>query len=422
MYVKGTQVYFFGDLVTTTGIYSPYLISRVQRGSYGIDRRSTIYREDGNPKMVDELFDSPELSLEIESFDISPRLEFMYAGVDYDQAVSGTYVTFEQLSKKVDILSPINNSPTPSAGKYICKESVIAPGTELEELTYTFPEDGEASMRATARSSEYYIVPGGAVRETFVGEAGTTTYTFQTFSSADTTNTPIKTQFYGEDAYIYYLALNDRRLYKGTDYSESYNEATNTLSFTLTNSPQNGDEIVAICGKSKPNEVAIDVYPNPQTTLPAAIKHGHIEVYFDLGTGFIKIGQIISLELTGRNTMDTKYELGTVFSYISKGVPEITGRIRFRPWSPSDYVRIIKDYVLKSATSRTFHDAELGQLIGVKITLRNPYNNAILKSFYAPAARLTIPGFEAVPTDDMEVEANLSIPGGEFRIYKGDVV
>ncbi len=420
MYIKGSRVYFFGDLDSLSASPSPFLVSRIQRGSYGIDRRSTIYYEDGNSRMVDELFDPPEVRLEIESFDSSARLEFMYAGVDFDSSPIGSYVTFDQLTKKVDILSPMKDTDTPSGGVYYCSYSVAAPGTQLEELSYTFPETGEASMRATAVGGEFYNIPGGVIREVITGISGQTTYQLSSFTSE--TPPPVKTKVDGVDRYIYYLAVNDVRKYVGVDYSETYDSETNTLSFTLVTPSNAGDEIVVVCAKNAALTIPETIHPNPQNVLPAAIKQGHIEVYFELTPGtFTKIGQIINLELTARTATDTKYELGFAYPYVAKGNPEITATVRFRPWSPADFYRIVRDYVFKETETRTFHSGELGSIIGAKIALRNPYTNEILKTFYLPSARLTIPGFEAAPDAEAEPELNLSVPGGEFRIYKGDM-
>jgi len=38
-----------------------------------------------------------------------------------------------------------------------------------------------------------------------------------------------------------------------------------------------------------------------------------------------------------------------------------------------------------------------------------------------PQARLTVPGFEATPEGEAEPEVRLSVPGGELRIYKGNM-
>ncbi len=402
--IKGSQIYYFGNVENLPS----FLISRLQSATYGVDRRSTIYRELGNSKTVGEVLDSPELSFDIESFDSSAAFEFLFAGVNYSAAATGTSVTIQDLVKKVDVISPFKETETEGASGYPSVFGVAVPGITLEEITYSFTADGEATLRSSARGSELYYIPGKPVRETFVGNGIATSFTATQATSA---TPPILTKFRGDDAYFYYVEVGGSRKYLADDYTENWNGSSLVINFLTA--PPSGTLINVIYGVQDTAYYLQTIHPDT-TTIPEALKHGYVSIY--LNNTFLP--NLTSFELTARGTVDYKRELGVLYPLTTKEIPEVTGTLRFRPRDRAGFYAMLKR-ILNITADRTIHVEEVAPNLPIEIRLTNPYTGNIIKTLYSEAIRLNVPGFEARPPDDLEPEISFSCPTSDLAIYKG---
>ena len=156
MSIKGGQILHVGNGVN--------VIDRIQTagpGSLNIPQ-DKIY-ELGNYESIGTVRDVPDLSFNLESFDVSTEIEWMLT----QAAGSATSVNMNTV-KPLDIISPFKAGKTESA-PYDIVASVALPYLNLESLNYRFGLRDNARQTATLRGDSIFYCPGASKVETVVG-------------------------------------------------------------------------------------------------------------------------------------------------------------------------------------------------------------------------------------------------------------
>ncbi len=203
MAIKGGQI-----LHVTGG----FVIDRIQTGGItGINVNEDRIEELGNVEAIGTLRDIPDLTFEIESFDVSTELESILLGGINDESDGATFDLADNVP--INILSPFKTS-----GAYTVDGGVIVPFLTLESLSYSFALGDPATMTASMRGDSVFYTSGSVFEETFDGTGSQTVFSFA--------NTAYKSTISGTDYYALSLTVDDVRQRIVTDYSNSATDFT----------------------------------------------------------------------------------------------------------------------------------------------------------------------------------------------------
>ena len=117
-----------------------FVIDRIQTGGItGINVNEDRIEELGNVLAIGTLRDIPDLTFEVESFDVTTELESVLTGGINDEA-DGTVFSLAD-NVPLNILSPFKTS-----GAYTVDGRVIVPFLSLESMSYAFSLGDPATM------------------------------------------------------------------------------------------------------------------------------------------------------------------------------------------------------------------------------------------------------------------------------------
>jgi len=190
-----------------------FVIDRIQTGGVtGINVNEDKIEELGNVESIGTVRDIPDLTFEVESFDVTTELESILVGGINDEA-DGTVF---DLAANV----PINViSPFKASGAYTVDGGVVVPYLSLESMSYSFAIGDPSTMTATLRGDSVFYVPGSVFEESFDGTGAQTVFTF--------TDGPAYSSVVGTDTYFALSVTVDGVRQKiGTDFTNDEDEVT----------------------------------------------------------------------------------------------------------------------------------------------------------------------------------------------------
>lgn len=158
------------DVVSLAGRYR---LGRVQRADVGATLPNTPVKELGSNKLVGRIFDIPEVTATVNSFDVGARTAFTLAGVDWAAAASGTRIEAQDI-KYVCLVQTFKGALTSTD----IARTLYVPGAKLERFSYNYSVGGDAteefSFSAVARRWLKYDV---AIASGTVSASGILTFT-----------------------------------------------------------------------------------------------------------------------------------------------------------------------------------------------------------------------------------------------------
>ena len=386
-----------------------FVIDRIQSAGVGnVNIPEEKIYELGNYNTVATVRDIPDLSFDMESFDVSCEVEAILTGVDPGSVIDGDEFDFTD-AKPVDIISPFKAG----AGVFTIVKGIAIPYLSLESATYRFGVGANATQSFTLRGDAIYYVPGTPKYEEFVN-TGTGTYNFA--------QTAIEYVESADSIYALSVCLKDsgsnayKRLFIGQDY-------TNTSSgFTLLEDlSATYDTIHVVYGTASANSYPQTVHENVSTK-PAAVRGKDIDVYLSDGAAtptLVRWTGVQSFEVTRSVNLDNDQELGNSH-YVSSDydTADVTGSIVVRSVDADDLwekiaqvASIDTDKIIGPYTSVT---------IPMEVRVSDPDTGDVLKTFYVPDARFTIPGVQGQVQQKLEVTFNFTSDGGDLLIYSGE--
>ena len=164
MAVKGSQILhdaqgFVVDRLQSAGV-----------GSVNIPEEK-IY-ELGNFNAVANVRDIPDLSFDMESYDVSTEIEAILTGVDPTSVVDGQEFDFGN-TKPIDVISPFKSA----LNQYDIIKGIAVPALTLERATYRFGVGQNSTQSFTLRGDSIYYIPGTPYLQVETN-TGTGTYNF----------------------------------------------------------------------------------------------------------------------------------------------------------------------------------------------------------------------------------------------------
>ncbi|KKL46206.1 hypothetical protein LCGC14_2347900, partial [marine sediment metagenome] len=150
-----------------------FLVDRIQSAGAGsVNVNTERIEELGNYQAVATIRDIPDLSFEMETFDMGTEMhEILFNAASGDAA--GTKYDVEIDVKPMDIISPFKGE-----GLFTTVRGLIIPFLAIESLAYNFSIDNPGALTVGLRGDSIFYVPGSVYQEIFVGDGIATAFTF----------------------------------------------------------------------------------------------------------------------------------------------------------------------------------------------------------------------------------------------------
>lgn len=396
-----------------------FVVDRIQTGGVSnMNIPEEKIRELGNWQNVATIRDTPDLSFDLESFDVSTELEALLTFVDPTTVVAGDSFNLDE-AVPLDVISPFK----PKAGLFTAEKGIIIPSLTLESSSYRFGVTSNATQQHTLRGDSVFFVDGSPYYQEYAGDGVTSTFNFA--------HTAIPYNYKGDTYYAVSVCVVDadgvyKRLFLGEGYTNT------STSITLLHAADDAPvgSTIRVCYGS----TTIATYPqagnNPSGhtvhegvgVKPAALRGKDIDVYIGTNAAtpvFEKWTSIQSVQLDRRVTLDADREFGNP-QYVAQDYdqPDVTGNVVVRP-------RDLDDLWGKIHQVANVADGEIvGPLTSVglpmEIRLTDPDTGNRLKTFYVPDARFKVPGVQGRVGQKTEVTFDWSSDSGQVLIYKGN--
>ena len=425
-----------GAVITQAGVAVLDRVQSVGPGDLSIPEEKID--EVGNWKSVATVYDTPELTYDIESYDVSTEFEATLIGssdpTNFPDTIGNNEIDLND-AVPIDIISLIKSQ----RNRYDIVNGAVVPALTLSNATYRFGVGENATQSFTLNTDSVFYTPGAPFYEEFTFTPGDTTYTIS--------RTADKYTDLGGDVYILSVMLYDTATGKfkrvffdseailGTPASTDSGYSNNATGFRLPDSVDDGayDRIRVTYSSSitdvdyDPNTDNSGLNPNGEpihvnaSILPAAVRGKDIAVFIgstDPTPVFTKLTSVQNFEVSWSVTLENDQEMGNSrFVAQEYDVPEVSGTMGVLPYDPADMMdKLVR---ITGVTAGEVIGPNINQPVPVEIRVYHPTSKAQLKTFYIPDARFTVPGFNAQVQTKMEQSLPFSSDTGTLLIYNG---
>lgn len=388
-----------------------FVIDRIQTGGVGnLNIPEEKVYELGNFQTVATVRDTPDLSFDLESTDVSAEIEAILTRQDPTSIVDGQEFDFLD-AKPIDVISPFKAG----AGLFNVVRGIIVPYLSLENATYRFGNRQNATQAFTLRGDSVYYVRGTPYQQAYTGDGATATFNFTHTALPYADGADV---LYAVSVCVVFADGTYRRLFFGDDYTNTAN------GITLTNPADDapaGSTIRVVYGSLTAASYPQTVHQGVSVK-PAAVRGKDIDVY--IGTNeatptFSRWTGVQSFETSRRVNLDNDSEFGNAH-FVSQDydTADVTGNIVIRPRDPAD----LWDKVYQVA------DVPTSEIVGpltstalpVELRVNDPDTGVRVKTLYIPDARFTIPGVQGRVQQKTEVTFNFTSDTGTLLVYSGE--
>ncbi len=386
------------------------ILDRLQSANLALNIPSEKVYELGNFLSVADKRDTPELSFDLESRDVSVEFEALLADVDFTAVADGTGFNLGN-SKPIDILAPFkaaNNVFTTTRG-------LVLPYLYLESATYRFGVGTASTQSFTMRGDGIYFTAGAPRFQSVAGTGGNGPFAFATTPAVKTVES--SGDVFAYCVTVHYADGTTKRLFHGADYT---NTATG---FTLTNgavtAPSGSFMYVTYAAGT---DTYLQAVHEGVAVKPADVRGSDIDVYVSDGAATPTWGRwegLQTAELNWRLTLEAIRELGNEHVVEqSFDVPDLTGTLSMRPESATYlYDRISQ--ITGVPTTETIN-ALSSVALDVMVKVNQPGTSTVLKTFIADNCRFTPPSWNPQANTRLDVPFAFSSDTGQLTVYKGD--
>jgi hypothetical protein len=389
-----------------------FVVDRIQTGGVSnLNIPEEKVHELGNFLTVATTRDTPDLSFDVESLDVTPKIEALVTNVDPTAVVAGDEFDFIN-AKPLDIISPFRAGQ----GQFGIVRGIVIPGLTLETVSYRFGMRQNAGETFTLRGDSVYYVPGTPYYQEFTvpAVAGVGPYAL--------THAAIPYVEGGDTYHVLGACWTDpatgeyRRLFYGLDYTDTVN------SITLNVAPPTGAILKVVYGSlvaaTYPQSVndASDV-----TVKPAAVRGKDIDIYVETAPGsgvLARWTSVQSFEATRRVNLDNNEEFGN-HHYVSQDydTADVTGTVTVRPRDPADLWDKLHQ-ITDVPTTEVVGPNKAIQL-GVEARIFDPEDHTLLKTLWVPDARFRVPNVQGRVQQKLEVQFAFTSDSGQLLAYSG---
>ena len=404
MAIKGGQI-----LHTANG----FLVDRIQTaGLSSLNINEERIEELGNYQAIGTIRDIPDLTFELETYDMSTAFENIVTGRAETFSTPGTELGLVSNYTAVDILSPFKQGP---AGFDIVK-SIAIPHLSLESLSYSFSLTDAASLSATLRGDSVFYSPGDVYRETWSGNGILTLFTYGGgVGGTGGVGPSLKTVVAGTDYWVLNVSVDGVRKFQGIDYT-----ATSTAVTFLTAPATGVNNVVIVYALA-----AVQTYLQAvhDSTVPVAVRGRDIEVVV------ADFGGANPVSWTGiqSGTVDWRVALERDEEFNNPNVvgqdfdiPDVSGSLSLKPADTAAlFTKIMQSAGISVADQVANATNDVPEL-QVEVIFKDPANGLTLKTLIVPDAKFTLPSIQGSVGAKVETDFAFTSAGGVLEVYVGD--
>lgn len=400
MAIKGSQI-----LHDANG----FVVDRAQSAGVGnVNIPEEKIYELGNYNTVATVRDFPDLTFDLESFDVSTEIEAILTGVDPTSVVDGQEFDFLQ-AMPIDVISPFKDK----GGAFTIIRGVAVPYLSLENVTYRFGVGQNSTQSFSLRGDGIYYIKGSPYYEEFVN-SGPGVYNFA--------NTALPYAEGGDTIYALSVCVKNgttkkyKRMFHGEDFTDT--SAGITL---IADNDADYDTIHVVYGSLTQATYGQGVHQNVSVK-PAAVRAKDIDVY--IGTPgatpvFSRWTGVQSFEVTRSVTLDQDQEFGNAhFVSADYDTADVTGSITVRSFDAEDLWDKIAD--IANITGNDIIGPLSSVALPMELRINDPDSGNTIKTLYIPDARFSVPGYQPRVQSKLETTFSFSSDGGDLLVYAGD--
>lgn len=423
-------------------VANQFVVDRIQTagpGQLNIPQEKVF--ELGNYQSVGIVRDVPDLTFNLECLDVDTEVEALLTGSTNPFADAASTKYELGLAKPIDIISPWK---TPY-GEFEAVHGVAIPYLYLESASYRYGLAENAGETFSLRGDSIFYIPGTPWQDNTTGTVLNTASGVHTFAHGPA----LVYSEGGNTRYALCVTVNDERLIRGTDYTET------ATAVTITRTLDAADKIAIVYGADGATDSA--TFPQSGQTpygsgsghlthqgtaiKPAAIRGKDIDVFFstaipgvDLGAGVgvaveVRWPDVQSVTVDWRQTLEEDREFGNPFvvGRDATDVPTVSGAIELKPRSVDAFFARLRQISGVNDVAKII--GPQSSLAGaLRIEIRNPESGGstavaageVLKTHYIPSARFTMPGYEGRVQQKLSVTLNYESDDGVLETFKGE--
>lgn len=406
MAIKGGQI-----LHTANG----FLIDRIQTaGVSSLNINESRIEELGNYEAIGTIRDIPDISFEIETYDMSPALENIFTGRAETFNTGGTELGLVTNYTAIDVLSPFKTGP---AGTAVIK-SIAIPYLNLESLAYSFALNDPASMTASMRGDSVFYSPGDVYRETFDGDGTTAIFTYGSGTSG-TAGPSLKTVIDGTDYWVLGVTVDGVRQFQGA--TADYTATGTAITFNAGNEPAVGTGNIAVVYASATASSYLSSVHD--STVPIAIRGRDIEVIVadSGGANPVSWTGIQSGSVDWRVSLERDEEFNNAQVVAQDfDIPEVSGSISLKPVNATELWDKIMQAAGITATDEVANATNDVPAMQVEFILKDPADGSTLKTLLIPDAKFVLPSLQGSVGSKLETDFVFTSESGVLEVYVGD--
>jgi hypothetical protein len=379
-----------------------FIIDRIQTGGVtGINVNEDRLEELGNYEAIGTLRDIPDLTFELESFDVTTELESILTGGINDEATGFLFdlSTFVP----VDIISPFKGS----GQVFTVDGGVIVPFLSLESMSYNFSLTDPATMTATLRGDSVFYLPNAVpFEEAFDGDSAQTVFVF--------TNTPALKSTIGGLEYFALSVMVDQQDGAGWVRQRLVTDYTNQAAdFTFLTAPATGTGNVKVVYGAATATSYLQAVHN--TADPAGIRGRDI---------FVKLGANDWLGVQSANvdwsvTLERDEEFGNPQIVAQDfDIPEVSGSITMKPVDNDALFEQIQAAAGITGTDIANATEDPPELL-VEIKMVDDAGDT-MKTLRVPEAKFVMPQIQGQVGSKLEQDFSFTSATGVLEVYKED--
>lgn len=391
------------------------VVDRIQSAGAGsVNVNTERIEELGNYSSIATLRDIPDLSFDMETYDMSGEIHQMLYNAGAGD-VAGTLYSPETDVIPIDVLSPFKGE-----GLFTEVRSLAIPYLNIESIVYNFSVDNPASMNVGLRGDSIFYIPGGVYRETFVGDGIASAFTFGG-GTGGVAGPALSTTIDGVTRFALGVSIEDTtttpstftRLRYDIDYTETSTAVTLIGAFAT---PPATTNIYIVYGNAATGTYGAGIHKAVAAGAPAAVKGRNIEVrlagaeWFGLQSASVEWRATLERdeELNNPNVVDQDFD-----------VPEVTGTLTMKAATAAalfDQILDANGIASPNIVNAVVDPAQLA----LEFIIKDPADGTTLQTLIVPDAQFDPVAIQGQVGNKLEVDFPFSSAGGDLNVYKGD--
>ena len=405
MSIKGGQI-----LHIAGGPTAMFVVDRIQTGGVtGININEDRLEELGNYEAIGTVRDIPDLTFEIQSFDVTTELESLLTGGDNTESAGALFSLANFIP--IDILSPFKAS-----GTFDVDGGVIIPFLSLESMSYSMTLTDSATMTATLRGDSVFYTTGSTFFQVESGDGVTAAYAFD--------NTPAYVStISGDDYYALSVMVHDGTAWRRQRLGTHYVNTNGGITFQTGYIPANAANNIKIVYSAATAQQFLQAVHEPPPTKPSGVRGR--DIYVRLGDGaatptYTDWLGVQSANVDWRVTLERDEEFGNPQVVAQDfDVPEVSGSVTMKPASTTALFAQVQAIAGLSGTEIANATQDPPEL-QLQIKLTDPTTGNTMKTLTVPDAKFSMPGVQGNVGQKLEQDFAFTGSSGVLNIYKGD--